>query len=69
MDKIRTRTSSEIQAQAVRALVGRLLPERAGEFEITIEPGLIGEENGYFEENNSNNKIHLEKRFLNTALF
>ena len=49
LDKIRTRTSPAIQAQAVRALIGRLLPERVEEFNIKIEPGLIGEENGYFQ--------------------
>ena len=49
LDKIQTRTSPDVQALTVKALIGRLLPERAAEFDIAIEPGLIGEENGYFQ--------------------
>lgn len=49
LDKIHTRTSVEIQAQAVTDLIGRLLPGRANEFDVKVEPGLPGEENGYFQ--------------------
>ncbi len=57
LDKIRTRTSPKIQVQAVKDLIGRLLPERVDEFDITIEPGLFGEENGYFQ-------VKLGEKFL-----
>ncbi len=49
LDKIRTRTSVDIQAQAVRDLIERLLPERASEFDVKVEPGLPQDENGYFQ--------------------
>ncbi|XP_046631090.1 alpha-N-acetylglucosaminidase-like isoform X2 [Daphnia pulicaria] len=49
LDNIRTRTSVDIQAQAVRDLIERLLPERASEFDVKVEPGLLEDENGYFQ--------------------
>jgi hypothetical protein len=39
----------DIQAQAVRDLIERLLPERASEFDVKVEPGLLEDENGYFQ--------------------
>lgn len=39
----------EIQVDAVKNLIHRLIPERADEFAIIVEPGHVQEENGYFQ--------------------
>ena len=49
LDKIRTTTVPEVQAQAVINLIRRLLPERANEFAVHVESGLPNENNGYFQ--------------------
>ena len=53
LNEIRTRTSFEIQAQAVIDLIERLLPERSNLFDVKVEPGLLEEENGYFQVSSS----------------
>ena len=49
LDKIRSQASAEIQIRAVRDLIGRLLPDRANEFSIIVEPCRMEEKNGYFQ--------------------
>lgn len=49
LQNIRTQTLAEVQTQAVSDLIARLLPDRANQFYITVEPGRLEEENGYFQ--------------------
>lgn len=49
LQNLQTKASAEIQTKAVKDLISRLLPDRAQEFDVIIEPGRPEEENGYFQ--------------------
>ena len=49
LTNIRTKASPQVQAQAVKDLIGRLLDDRAKDFDVVIEPARPEEEKGFFE--------------------
>lgn len=46
---MKSKTPSEVQIETVKNMIARLIPDHKHEFNISIENGRPGEENGFFQ--------------------